>query len=94
MNALTRLMHVGDLINLRESIDREVPKSKIMRSLTDEGADATDLEVAKLVQLHAADPKVFILPAHDRDAYEQFFGAMAIGAAPRCVSAESPARSP
>ncbi len=50
-----RLVHAGDLINLSESIARQVPKSKLMRALTDEDTAATDLEVARLVHHAAAD---------------------------------------
>lgn len=80
-----RLVHVGDLINMQESIDRAVPKSALMSGFTDEDARETDKQVARLVELHQQDPDTFILPAHDRAAYQTFFGAMQEGAAPRCV---------
>ncbi len=79
-----RLVHAGDLINLSESIDRQVPKSKLMRALTDEDTSATDLEVARLVQLHQLDPELVILPAHDRLAWESVFGTTPVGAPPPC----------
>lgn len=79
-----RFVHVGDLINLRESIDRNVGKSWLMRRLTDEDDSRTKAEVAKLVQLHAQDPELFILPAHDRPAFVQLFGADD-GAVPPCI---------
>src|SRR5687767_16037900 len=53
---------------------RAVPKSALMRGFTDEDAIATDKQVARLVELHQQDPEWWILPAHDRDAYEAFFG--------------------
>ena len=82
-----RLVHVGDLINLQESIEREVPKSMLMRSLTDEDPAETDRQVAGLVRLQKEDPTLWILPAHDRDAYEAFFGAMPVESrAPKCVT--------
>lgn len=69
-----RLLHVGDLINLTESIDRKVGKSWFMRRLTDEDDVATQAEVAKLVQLREMSPELVILPAHDRPAYVRLFG--------------------
>ncbi|PZR09333.1 MAG: hypothetical protein DI536_22390 [Archangium gephyra] len=61
-----RVAHVGDLINLGESLNRKVQKSFLMRTLTDEDEAANDAQDAKLIQLHEADPEVVILPAHDR----------------------------
>lgn len=69
-----RLVHVGDLINLTESIERKVGKSWLMRMLTDEDDAATARQVAKLVQLHEQDPSLVILPAHDRPAFVSLFG--------------------
>lgn len=66
-----RLVHVGDLINLGESLERKVQKSFLMRTLTDEDEAANDAQVAKLIQLHEADPELLILPAHDRPLWEQ-----------------------
>lgn len=81
-----QLAHVGDLINLTESIERRVPKGFLMRALTDEDPAATDAEVARLVALHEAVPSLTILPAHDRVAWEALFGRTAVGEPPRCVS--------
>ena len=78
-----RLLHVGDTVNLEESIERRLPKSILMRAITDVDEDATDAQVAHLSQLHELVPALQILPAHDRDAYEKFFGPE-----PRCLSAE------
>ncbi len=69
-----RFVHVGDIISLQESIDRRVGKSWLMRTLTDEDEEATAAQVAKLVQLHEADPDLVILPAHDRSVYVRLFG--------------------
>jgi N-acyl homoserine lactone hydrolase len=80
-----RFMHVGDLISLQESIDRAVPKSALMRALTDVDPAATDAQVATLVRLQQADPRLWVLPAHDRAAWEALFGAHAIGAPPPCI---------
>jgi len=84
-----RLVHTGDLINLAESIERAVPKSWLMRAFTDEDTKATDLEVARLVQLHQLEPGLTILPAHDRRAWEAVFGNTPVGAAPPCVKREA-----
>jgi N-acyl homoserine lactone hydrolase len=78
-----RLLHIGDTVNLEESIERRLPKSVVMRTMTDVDEEATDAQVAHLSQLHELVPALQILPAHDRDAYEKFFGRE-----PRCISAE------
>lgn len=89
-----RFVHVGDLINLRESIARNVGKSWLMRQFTDEDSARTQAEVAKLVQLHAQDPELLILPAHDRRAFVELFGNAdkdvppCIGMPPASASAE------
>jgi glyoxylase-like metal-dependent hydrolase (beta-lactamase superfamily II) len=88
-----RFVHVGDLINLRESIERNVGKSWLMRRLTDEDSARTEAEVAKLVQLHAQDPDLLILPAHDRKAFVQLFGADD-GGVPPCIGAPQVAERP
>ncbi|MFT3712031.1 MAG: MBL fold metallo-hydrolase [Archangium sp.] len=80
-----RLVHVGDLINLRESLTREVPKSFAMRMLTDEDVHATSEQVARLVELSKADPKLTILPAHDRPGWSALFGDDGLAGAPPCV---------
>lgn len=82
-----RLMHVGDLVSRLESIERRVPKYRLMRLLTDEDGAATDREVAKLSQLHEKAPALKFLPAHDRRAYEAVFGKRSVGGAPTCLKA-------
>ena len=68
-----RFVHVGDLINLRESIERNVGKSWLMRRFTDEDSARTQAEV-------------LILPAHDRRAFVELFGADD-GEVPPCIGA-------
>lgn len=86
-----RLVHVGDLINLQESVRRGAPKSWLMRLLTDEDQAATSAEVAKLAELQRVDPALWILPAHDRKAYEALFGPMPKrDAVPRCLDSNGP----
>lgn len=84
-----RLVHVGDLINLQESITRKVGKSWLMRKLTDADEARTAGEVARLVQLQALDPQLVILPAHDRRAFVRVFGETD-GPLPPCRSATGP----
>jgi N-acyl homoserine lactone hydrolase len=75
-----RLFHVGDAVNVNEAIERRLTKSVVMTSTDVDRAEA-DQVVARLAQLHEQDPKLKILPAHDRNAWEQ-----ALGEAGRCVS--------
>jgi glyoxylase-like metal-dependent hydrolase (beta-lactamase superfamily II) len=84
VSPMLRFVHVGDLINLQESIARNVGKSWLMRKFTDEDDARTKAEVAKLVQLHAQDPELVILPAHDRAAMVKLFGADT-GEVPPCI---------
>lgn len=91
LSATKRFVHVGDLINLGESIDRQVGKSWLMRTLTDDDEAATQAQVAKLVQLREAAPTLIILPAHDRPAFVALFGNDD-GPLPPCISAGSATR--
>ncbi len=79
-----QLVHVGDLLNLEESLEHRVGKSWLMRTLTDEDEAGTAREVAKLVQLHEAAPGLVVLPAHDRTTFVRVFGEDD-GALPPCV---------
>lgn len=88
----TRVLHVGDIISLGESIDREVPKSKLVSLITDEDRDATRQMVAKLVQLARVDPSLTVLPAHDRTVWTSLFGERAVDSqGPWCRTAGAPA---
>ncbi len=73
LSATQRLVHVGDLINVTESLTRHVGKSWLMRTLTDEDKAMTDAQVETLIALHAQDPQLVILPAHDRPAHLALF---------------------
>jgi glyoxylase-like metal-dependent hydrolase (beta-lactamase superfamily II) len=77
-----RLVHVGDTVNLVESIERRLPKSTVMQFITDSDAKEARGEVATLAQLHEQAPELTVLPAHDRDVWAKFFGG-----APGCVRA-------
>ncbi len=77
-----RLVHVGDTVNLVESVERRLPKSTLLQFFTDTDARAAKEQVSRLSQLHALAPELRFLPAHDRDAWEGFFGAPF-----RCVKA-------
>jgi glyoxylase-like metal-dependent hydrolase (beta-lactamase superfamily II) len=70
-----RLVHVGDTVNLTESIERRLPKSTVLQLFTDTDSEAAGRAVARLSQLHELAPELHFLPAHDRDAWEEFFGA-------------------
>lgn len=77
-----RLVHVGDTVSLTESIERRLPKSAVLQFFTDTDARSAGASVARLTQLHELAPELYFLPAHDREAWERFFGG-----APGCVSA-------
>jgi len=68
-----RLFHVGDVVDMAEQIERRVGKS-IALMPTDGDRPAANASVSKLAQLHESAPDVIILPAHDRTAWEKFFG--------------------
>lgn len=74
-----RLLHVGDTVNVTEGFERRVAKSFAMAA-TDHNFGRVGESVAKLAQLHEADPELVILPAHDRLAWQRFFGGE-----PRCL---------
>ena len=77
-----RLVHVGDTVNLTESVERRLPKSRLLQLFTDTDSAGARMAVARLSQLHELAPELHFLPAHDRDAWEKFFGS-----AQRCVRA-------
>jgi glyoxylase-like metal-dependent hydrolase (beta-lactamase superfamily II) len=79
LSAQQRFFHVGDAVNVVEAIERRVTKSIVMTA-TDHDKPRADAVVAQLAQLHAHDPGITILPAHDRAAWQR-----ALGAPGRCV---------
>ncbi len=68
-----RVLHVGDVVMLREGYERNVGKSVVTRFL-DNDYKKTGVVVDRLHQLHALDPELKILPAHDRAAWQDAFG--------------------
>jgi len=54
-----------------------------MQFFTGRDSEAAGASVARLTQLHELAPELHFQPAHDRDAWEKFFGG-----APGCVSAK------
>lgn len=68
-----RMFHVGDAVNVMEAIERRLTKSVIMAS-TDLSRAEADRTVARIAQLHEAEPGVLILPAHDRTTWVHAFG--------------------
>jgi N-acyl homoserine lactone hydrolase len=84
-----RLFHVGDAINSTEALTLRVGKSAVMR-VTDHDREQSEAMVGKLAQLQELDPALVIVPAHDRTAWEAFFGADV----PRCIASEGMAEAP
>jgi glyoxylase-like metal-dependent hydrolase (beta-lactamase superfamily II) len=74
-----RLVHVGDVVDIAEQYERRVGKGAPLMP-TDDDRTAANASVARLSQLHEMAPDVIIVPAHDRTAYEKFFGPQ-----PGCV---------
>ncbi len=70
----SRLFHIRDAVNANEAIERRLPKSFIMAA-TDNNPSEANATVTKLSQLHALDPELLMIPAHDRSAWKQAFGA-------------------
>lgn len=85
LGAGRRIFHVGDVVLVRESVEKQVVKGKLMQP-TDVDRAGNAEQVAKLTQLHAMDPNVAILPAHDRDAWVELFGETRPDA-PACIRA-------
>ena len=79
LSPTSRIFHVGDAVNANEAIERRLPKSFVMAA-TDNNASEANATVAKLSQLHALDTELLMIPAHDRSAWKQAFGA-----APGCI---------
>jgi glyoxylase-like metal-dependent hydrolase (beta-lactamase superfamily II) len=69
-----RFFHVGDGVNTLEAVEKRRSKSVVL-GMTDHDGAAADLVAAKIGQLHAQDPALVILPAHDRKAWLAAFGA-------------------
>jgi glyoxylase-like metal-dependent hydrolase (beta-lactamase superfamily II) len=78
-----RLLHVGDVVLVQESVERGVVKGKLMQP-TDVDKQANADNVARLAQLHALDPDLTIIPAHDRDVWRRVFGETSPDA-PACI---------
>jgi glyoxylase-like metal-dependent hydrolase (beta-lactamase superfamily II) len=74
LGAGRRLVHVGDVVDIAEQYERRVGKSAALM-FTDDDRSKANASVAKVSQLHEAAPDLTIIPAHDRTAYEKFFGA-------------------
>ena len=68
-----RLFHIGDVVMLAEGIEKSVPKGKLVKELDHDHA-ATNAQVAAVHALAKKAPKLTVLPAHDRNVWEAFFG--------------------
>lgn len=77
-----RILHVGDIVVVREGYERPAPKGAFL-GVTDVDAERVAYTVGLLHQLHKRDPTLTILPAHDRDVWKEIFGAEA----PVCLPA-------
>jgi N-acyl homoserine lactone hydrolase len=78
-----RLFHVGDVVLVEESVERSAVKGKLMQP-TDVDKPQNAMNVARLAQLHALDPELEIVPAHDRDVWRRVFGETS-PAKPACI---------
>jgi N-acyl homoserine lactone hydrolase len=81
-----RLFHVGDVVLVEESVERSVVKGKLMQP-TDVDKAKNAMNVARLAQLHALDPELEIVPAHDRDVWRRVFGETS-PTEPACIRTE------
>jgi glyoxylase-like metal-dependent hydrolase (beta-lactamase superfamily II) len=69
-----RYFHAGDASNTLEAVEKRRGKSVILQ-FTDHDGAAADATAARLNQLHAQDPALRIIPAHDRKTWRRAFGA-------------------
>ena len=69
-----RYFHVGDAVNVVEAIEKRRGKSFLL-AITDHDTGSAERVVAKLTQLHAQEPRLVFVPAHDRSAWIHAFGA-------------------
>jgi glyoxylase-like metal-dependent hydrolase (beta-lactamase superfamily II) len=69
-----RVLLVGDTVWVREGYEQLEPKGGIATLFDDDRAQ-NDLQIARLHALHALDPALHILPAHDRRVWVEVFGA-------------------
>ncbi len=79
-----RYFHLGDSVNTLEAIAKRRSKSATL-GITDHDSAQADATAATIGLLHAMDPAVMILPAHDRKAWQAVFGApgTCLGGPPR-----------
>lgn len=75
-----RVFHVGDAVNDRVQVERLRGRTAAMRR-TDSDRAAADANVARLHGLARKDPTLLILPAHERAAWVDIFGAPATSCA-------------
>lgn len=68
-----RVLYAGDAINTRDQLEDKRGKMPILAP-TDFDSAAADAQVGRLASLHASDPELVILPAHERAAWVELFG--------------------
>ncbi|HYL61506.1 MAG TPA: MBL fold metallo-hydrolase [Candidatus Methylomirabilis sp.] len=69
-----RLFYVGDAVDDERGFEQRVGKSLILRDSDNDSVRANEI-VARLSELHKLLPKLAIIPAHGRSAYQKFFPA-------------------
>ena len=69
-----RVFHLGDATSSYEAIAKRRGKSFGL-AITDHDGDEADRTLAKIAQLHALEPNLVLLPAHDRRSWRGLVGA-------------------
>lgn len=78
----SRVFHVGDAVNHRVQVTKLRGRTLAMKR-TDSDRPAANVNVARLHALAKQAPDIAILPAHERDAWVDVFGAPASSCAAR-----------
>ncbi len=71
-----RILHLGDAVNAREQVEERRGRTRMMRA-TDTDRGAADRWVARLHAFAGQVDDVILLPAHERAAWRDAFGAPA-----------------
>ena len=70
-----RVFLIGDASDVLEAAERGLPKSGPIRANTDFQPELADLTAKRVSSFHRAHPEIALVPAHDRVAYTEVFGA-------------------
>ena len=68
-----RILHIGDTTMVKEGFERPAAKGWLV-SLLDNNRAGVSEQLQLLKQLHEQVPDLIIMPAHDRNVWEQVFG--------------------